>query len=110
MGQNISVNKYNVHKTHRFTDDMYVKLSTMVNIHYATSYETYYRDTMKPVYDTKFNIPVYFIKYIPDGYCIIARRLNKKKFIEVKGIKYNDQDKYDNFTKGFARLVINKIY
>ena len=36
MGQTISINKNNIHKTHRFNDKMYEKLDHYVNNNNAT--------------------------------------------------------------------------
>ena len=108
MGQSISINKNNIHKTHRFTDKMYEKLNYCVSKNYATTYEKYFAKTMEPVFENNFNIPVFYCKYI-SNFCIVAKRLNKSRLIEVKAILYNDDKRYKNFTKGYAKLVQNKL-
>lgn len=108
MGQSISINKNNIHKTHRFTDRMYEKLNYCVSKNYATTYEVQFRNTMKPVFENNLDIPVFYCKYI-SNYCIIARRLNNSHLIEAKAIPYSDEKRYKNFTKGYAKLVPTKI-
>lgn len=109
MGQSMSINKYNIHKTHRFTDKMYENLKSKVNNKNPNFYEIFFIDAMKPIFENNLNIPIFNSIYINTGYCIIARRLNKRHNIEVKGISYNDIDRYENFTIGYARLCKNKV-
>ena len=112
MGQTMSINKNNIHKTHRFTDNMYGKLNYYVSKNYATAYEKYFTKTMEPVFENTLNIPVFYCTYT-SNYCIIARRLNKSRLIEVKAILYNDENRYKKFTNGYAKLVptnISKIF
>lgn len=104
MGQTISINKRNIHKTHRFTDKMYEKLNYYVSKNYVTTYEKYFAKTMEPVFENTLNIPVFYCTYT-SNYCIIARRLNKSRLIESKAILYNDEKRYKKFTKGYAKLV-----
>ena len=91
MGQTISINKRNIHKTHRFTDKMYEKLNYYVSKNYVTTYEKHFAKTMEPVFENTLNIPVFYCAYT-SNYCIIARRLNKSRLIEVKAILYNDEN------------------
>ena len=107
MGQTMSINKNNIHKTHRFTDKMYEKLNQYVSKKYATTYEKRFAKTMEPVFENTLNIPVFYCTYT-SKYCIIVRRLNKSRLIEAKAILYNDEKRYKNFTKGYAKLVQNK--
>ena len=109
MGQTISITKHNAHKTHRFTDKMYNKLYRKIEENTATFYEQYFIDAMYPVFESRLNIPIYFCIYIHNGYCIIARRLDKKNYIEVKRIRYYDTDSYTKFTERYAKLTKNKI-
>lgn len=111
MGQSISIsiNKYNIHKTHRFTDKMYKKLKSKVNNQNANIYETFFIDAMEPIFENNFNIPVFNIIYISTGHCIIAKRINKLHKIETKAISYNDIDRYYDYTSGYARLCKNKV-
>ena len=104
MGQTISINKGNIHKTHRFTDEMYEKLDCRVNDNNATIYEKQFRNTMKPVFENNLNIPIFYCIYI-SNYCIISRRLNKSHLIETKALLYCNQKKYKKFTNGYAKLV-----
>jgi len=108
MGQTISINKRNIHKTHRFTDKMYEKLNYYVSKNYATTYEKHFAKTMEPVFENILNIPVFYCTYT-SNYCIIARRLNKSRLIEAKALIYNDEKRYKNFTKGYAKLVQTKF-
>ena len=108
MGQTISINKRNIHKTHRFTDKMYEKLNYYVSKNYVTTYEKHFAKTMEPVFENTLNIPVFYCTYT-SKYCIIARRLNNSRLIEAKAILYNDEKRYKNFTKGYAKLVPTKI-
>ena len=108
MGQTISINKNNIHKTHRFTDKMYEKLNYYVSKKYATTYEKHFAETMGPVFENTLNIPVFYCTYT-SSYCIIARRLNKSRLIEAKAILYNDEKRYNNFINGYAKLVQTKI-
>ena len=108
MGQTISINKRNIHKTHRFTDKMYEKLNYYVSKNYVTTYEKHFAETMEPVFENTLNIPVFYCMYT-SNYCIIARRLNNSRLIEAKAILYNDEKRYKNFTKGYAKLVPTKI-
>ena len=106
MGQIISINKNNLYKTHRFTDNMYVKFNEQVDKNEKSNmFELHFRDTMKPVFENNLNIPIYYCTYIQNGYCIIARRLSNIHIIEIKGIQYNNHKSYTNFTKGYARLA-----
>jgi hypothetical protein len=109
MGQSISINKYNIHKTHRFTDKMYKELKSKVNKENANIYETCFIDAMEPVFKNNLSIPIFNCIYINTGHCIISRRLNKLHHIEVKAISYNDIDRYNNYTSGYARLCKNKV-
>ena len=108
MGQTISITKGNIHKTHRFTDEMYEKLDCRVNDNNATTYEEQFRNTMKPVFENTLNIPVFYCTYT-SNYCIIARRLNDSHLIEAKALIYNDEKRYKNFTKGYAKLLQTKF-
>ena len=83
---------------------MYEKLNHYVSKKYATFYEEQFRNTMKSVFENTLNIPVFYCTYT-SNYCIIARRLNDSRLIEVKAILYNDEKRYKNFTKGYAKLV-----
>lgn len=108
MGQTISINKRNIHKTHRFTDKMYEKLNHYVSKNYATTYEKHFAKTMKPVFENNLDIPVFYCRYI-SNYCIVAKKLNNSSLIEAKAILYNDEKQYKKFTKGYAKLVPTKI-
>jgi hypothetical protein len=105
MGQTISINKNNIHKTHRFTDKMYITLSLLVDRNYANNYEKQFINTMKPVYENNSTISIFNCTYISNGYCIVARRLNKSRLIEAKAIAYTHKKRYNNFTKGYAKFV-----
>ena len=109
MGQTISINKKNIHKTHRFNDKLYSKLDYYVSKNYATYYEKLFAKTMKPVFESTLDIPVFYCIYTTN-YCIIAKKLNNYSLIEAKAILYNDQTRYNKFTKGYAKLVQNKVF
>ena len=109
MGQTFSVTKKNFTKIHCFTDKMYIKLNDLVDKKRAFLYETYFRDAMKPIFESKFNIPIYYCIFISGGYCIVARRISKSHLIEIRGIKYMDRERYTRFTKKYAKLVKNKV-
>ena len=51
MGQSISINRNNVYKTHRFSDNMYIKLNKRVNQNEATLYENCFKTTMEPIFE-----------------------------------------------------------
>ena len=104
MGQTISINKNTIHKTHRFNDKMYEKLDNCVNNKKATFYEEQFRNVIKPVFENNLDIPVFYCKYI-SNYCIVARRLNNSSLIEAKATLYNDEKRYKNFIKGYAKLT-----